>query len=65
MSYSEAATLLGREGEEISRNRIAGIPNLMEPIETVMFQWTNPGFSNMNAMFQNDRLISKAQFGLR
>jgi hypothetical protein len=30
-----------------------------------MYAWQNADGSNMNAMFQNDRLISKAQFGLR
>jgi hypothetical protein len=31
-----------------------------------MYQWSNTsGFANMNAMFQNDALVTKAQFGLR
>jgi len=30
-----------------------------------MYQWVNPGGSNMNAMFQNNKLIEKAQFGLQ
>ena len=29
-----------------------------------MYSWKNANGSNMNAMFQDGRLISKAQFGL-
>ena len=59
MSYQQAVEIIGYRGEEISRTDIAGIT-------TVMYQWTNPGFAgNMNAMFQNGALVTKAQFGLR
>ncbi len=37
----------------------------MPGIKTVMHQWMNSDGSNMNAMFQNDKLVQKAQFGLR
>ena len=30
-----------------------------------MYSWQNGNGSNMNAMFQGDRLVNKAQFGLR
>jgi hypothetical protein len=56
MSYQQVIAILGREGEELSRSDIAGYT-------TVMYQWSE-GFSNMNAMFQNNRLVQKAQFGL-
>lgn len=58
MSYAEVVDVLGKEGVELSRNYFAGY-------DTVMYQWVNRDGSNMNAMFQNDRLIQKAQFGLR
>lgn len=59
MSYADAVAILGSPGEEISRSDIAGYT-------TVMYQWTTAfGLGNMNAMFQNDKLIQKAQFGLR
>lgn len=58
MSYKQVSTILGESGTELSRNDIAGF-------ETVMYQWQSSGLGNMNAMFQNGRLISKAQFGLR
>lgn len=59
MSYADAVRILGAEGTEISRADLAGTT-------TVMYQWmgTSVG-ANMNAMFQNDRLVTKAQFGLR
>jgi hypothetical protein len=60
MTYKEVVKILGKEGVEISRNDLAGYT-------TVMYQWEGEGSlgANMNAMFQNGRLIQKAQFGLR
>lgn len=59
MSYAEAVRILGEPGEEISRSDLAGYT-------TVMYQWkAERGIGNMNAMFQNDKLVTKAQFGLR
>jgi hypothetical protein len=59
MSYGQAVNVLGSSGTEISRSNVAGFL-------TVMYQWegTHSG-GNMNALFQNDRLVSKAQAGLR
>ncbi|MSO62041.1 MAG: DUF3862 domain-containing protein [Acidobacteria bacterium] len=59
MSYQDAVRVLGGPGTEISRSDLAGTV-------TVMYQWDGAGMvANMNAMFQNDRLVTKAQFGLR
>jgi hypothetical protein len=58
MTYSEVTTTLGRDGQELSRNELAGIV-------TVMYQWTNEDGSNMNILLQNGRVVQKAQFGLR
>jgi hypothetical protein len=58
MSYSEVVAILGQSGKELSRSSIAGTT-------TVMYSWEGWGIANMNAMFQDDRMISKAQFGLR
>lgn len=59
MTHAEAAAIIGSAGELISESEIAGY-------HTVMYQW--PGESglgaNANAMFQNDALVNKAQFGL-
>ena len=65
MSYAQVVNIIGAEGEEMSRNKIDGVPGIMESIETVMYQWVNSNGSNMNAMFQNDKLFQKAQFGLK
>ncbi len=65
MSYSEVVQIIGDEGEEMSRNKMDGVPGVMESIETVMYQWVNNNGSNMNAIFQNNKLIQKAQFGLK
>lgn len=58
MSYAEVSAILG-EGTEMSRSEIADYV-------TVMYSWDGDGFgANMNAMFQNGKLVQKAQFGLK
>ncbi len=57
MTYDEVFSIIGEHGEELSSNQIAGI-------HTVMLMWKNPDGSNMNATFQNGKLVQKAQFGL-
>lgn len=58
MTYEEVADLLGKPGKEVSNSYIAGY-------STVMYMWQNRDGSNMNAMFQNGKLIQKAQAGLK
>ena len=58
MSYSEVRSIIGESGQELSRSDLAGYT-------TVMYSWANSNGSNMNAMFQNDKLVNKAQLGLR
>jgi len=58
MSYAQAVIVIGKEGELLSENNIAGF-------HAAMYSWANWDGSNMNIMFQNDRLIQKAQFGLK
>jgi hypothetical protein len=59
MTYREAVKILGCEGDEVSRSDMAGFA-------TVMYAWKGSIWSgaNMNAMFQNDQMITKAQMGL-
>lgn len=59
MSYEEVVKILGSEGETLSSSELAGY-------KTVMYQWKGASImSNMNATFQNDKMVSKAQFGLK
>jgi hypothetical protein len=59
MSYADAVRIIGKEGTEQSRSSMAGYV-------TVLYMWqSSDGLSNMNAMFQNDKLITRAQFGLK
>ena len=58
MSYKEVVAIIGFEGTVMSETTVMGT-------RTVMYSWENRGFSNMNAMFQGDKLMSKAQLGLR
>lgn len=57
LSYADVVQIIGASGQEMSRSDVAGIT-------TVMYSWSNSNGSNMNAMFQDGKLISKAQFGL-
>ncbi len=57
MSYADVVRILG-PGQELSRSDIAGTT-------TVMYQWNGTGLGNMNAMFQDGKMITKAQFGLK
>ena len=60
MSYEVVAAVLGSPGVEMSSSKIMGVT-------TVMYDWQNGGFmaGGMNATFQNNKLVSKAQFGLK
>ena len=58
MNYKDVVNILGVNGKELSRTSIGGYT-------TVMLMWENPDGSNMNVMFQNGEVITKAQFGLK
>lgn len=58
MSYKEVVQILGTKGEVMSESEVAGI-------KTVLYTWDGSFGANMNATFQNDKLISKAQVGLK
>jgi len=57
-TYAQAIKILHMKGTEMSQNEVMNI-------KTIMYMWKNPDGSNMNAMFQNGKLINKAQFGLK
>jgi hypothetical protein len=65
MSYMTVSDALGSSGSETSHTHTDGIADVMGPVETVSYSWINSDGSNVSVMFQNDKLISKAQFGLR
>ena len=58
MTYRQLFAILDSPGEELSGSDIPGTT-------TVMYAWRKWTGANMNAMFQNDKLVSKAQFGLQ
>ena len=60
ISYREAVNIIGGSGTLISE---AGSGEF----KTIMYVWEGSGSTgaNANAMFQNDKLITKAQFGLK
>lgn len=59
MSYAQAVGIIGGDGELMSQVDIGGY-------NTVAYSWAGQGGLGANAilMFQNDALVSKAQFGL-
>lgn len=58
MSYEQAVSIIGCEGSEMSRSEMAGYV-------TIMYGWSGGFMANMNAMFQNNKLVTKAQLGLK
>ena len=59
MTYSEVVQILGEPDQELSRTELSGYT-------TVMYMWEGNSLGgNMNAMFQNGKLVNKAQFGLK
>jgi hypothetical protein len=65
MSYREVVHIMGSRGEENASSRMEGVPGVMRDLTTKAYSWVNPDGSNMTALFQNDKLIVKAQFGLK
>jgi hypothetical protein len=55
---------VGEDGTESSSNTMQGVPGVMETVVTKAYTWQNTDGSNMICMFQNDKMISKAQAGL-
>ncbi len=58
MSYSDVVQIIGTRGNEQSKTELMG------SITTVVV-WTNSDGSSLSAVFQDDRLYSKSQFGLQ
>lgn len=59
MTYLEVRKVIGCEGEVISQVQLAGT-------NTVMVGWDGIGSfgANMQVMFQDNRMVTRAQFGL-
>lgn len=58
MTYETVASIIGCRGEVMSESAFMDT-------HMVMYSWSgNSAFSMMNAMFTNNRLTSKSQFGL-
>lgn len=64
MSYSQVVSIVGAEGSLASSNYMDGVPGVMGSIDTRAYMWRNNDGSNMMCMFQNDRMMTKAQAGL-
>lgn len=65
MTYDEATKIIGGPGEVISESGTKGGDGLN--IHTVMYQYKGEGSlgANANMMFQDEKLITKAQMGLK
>lgn len=61
ISYKQAVEIIGAEGTENASNAMPGVPGVMAPIETKSYIWQNRNGSNVILMFQNDKMMQKAQ----
>lgn len=62
MTYKEVVKIIGGEGELISESGASG-----DELHTVMYMYNGKGSTGANAnfMFQDDKLVNKAQVGLK
>ncbi|MCD9187366.1 MAG: DUF3862 domain-containing protein [Pyrinomonadaceae bacterium] len=58
MSYKQAVAVMGSEGEEMSSSEIGNY-------KTVSYKWSGDNFQFVFAVFQNDKMLSKSQSGLK
>jgi hypothetical protein len=65
MHYTEVVKILEREGVELSRSSMPAAPGQPGGYWTFTASWENRNGSNIQVIFLNDRLQSKAQAGLR
>lgn len=56
--YTQASELLGGPGIEVSARDSAGT-------HTAVYRWPGAGQASLQVVFENDRLVRKAQVGLR
>jgi len=57
ITYEQVVSIMGTSGELLISNEIDGI-------KTLTYSWKNVHGSNINAIFQNGKLIQKVQLGL-
>ena len=62
MSAAEVVQILGDQGEILSVSESGAGTDFH--VKTVMVQWQE-GLSSCNVMFQNGKVVTKAQFGLQ
>ncbi|ODT13538.1 MAG: hypothetical protein ABS35_37615 [Kaistia sp. SCN 65-12] len=60
MSYAAARDIIGCEGEVLSQVSLGGTNSV-----AVGWDAQTAMFGNMNVTFQNGKLVSRAQFGLK
>lgn len=65
MSYSQVSSIMGDPGELGASTTMPGIPGIIEKLESKIYMWKNSDGTNMNVQFQNDKVMTKAQFGLK
>lgn len=58
MTYDEVEKIVTWPGAEVGRGNVGGI-------ETVTYIWRNPDGANMTALFLKERLMTKAEVGLK
>ncbi len=62
MSYEQVVEIIGEEGSTISETNITND----EKYHTIMYSWkAKNGIANANVTFQGNKVISKAQVGLK
>lgn len=65
MSYSQVSSIMGDPGELGASTTCLEFLVSWKNLESKIYMWKNSGGTNMNVQFQNDKVMTKAQFGLK
>lgn len=65
MTLAQVDVIAGIKGQEMSSTTMPAVPGVMGALTSQVYSWANPDGSNMTIMFQNGKVISKAQLGLK
>jgi hypothetical protein len=57
MSYSQVAAILGAQGKPVSDSKFGSV-------KTEAYSWDGGNFASVSIIFQNNKVVSKSQFGL-
>ena len=65
MTYDQVKSIMGDAGQVTTESKSPSIPGVSDEIIIKGYEWQNPDGSNMQIMFMNNQVDTKAQAGLK